>query len=340
MNLREKFEAAHPQVFYLDESRHEALQSFLQEKDWLSEDEPLVKLEKPGEGNMNKVLRAITNRRSFILKQSRPWVAKYPQVPAPVERVKKEYRFYQLIAEAPELSHSMPALIASDEAQLMLTLEDLGEGADYSFLYQDEKRLADEELSVLLQFISKLHSLKKGSNELDNQEMKHLNHEHIFVFPYLKENGFDLDEVQPGLQSVSLRYKTHKPLKQKINELGEIYLQEHNCLLHGDYYPGSWLKVSDGIRIIDPEFAHFGRAEFDLGVFTAHLRLSKHPDDVLRKVLQLYQQPTGFDDKLCRAFAGVEVLRRLIGLAQLPLNLSLEEKDQLMQAAEEAIMQW
>jgi len=44
-----------------------------------SEKEEVISMKKPGEGNMNVVLRIITNERSFILKQSRPYVEKYQQ---------------------------------------------------------------------------------------------------------------------------------------------------------------------------------------------------------------------------------------------------------------------
>jgi 5-methylthioribose kinase len=32
----------------------------------------------------------------------------------------------------------------------------------------------------------------------DTTGMHTLNHEHIFEFPFLEENGFDLDQIQPG----------------------------------------------------------------------------------------------------------------------------------------------
>jgi len=161
--------------------------------------------------------------------------------------------------------------------------------------------------------------------------MKTLNHEHIFVFPYQLDNGFDLDQVQAGLQSLSFKYKQNEKLKSIITELGRIYLQNDTVLLHGDYYPGSWLKVADGLRLIDPEFSYFGKAEFDLGVMLAHLKMSRHTDVAVDQVLKHYEKPRGFEDHLMWAFAGVEMMRRIIGLAQLPLSLSLKEKESLLE---------
>lgn len=47
-------------------------------------DEVVEGVEREGEGNMNCVVRVMTSRRSFILKQSRPWVEKYPGFAAPL----------------------------------------------------------------------------------------------------------------------------------------------------------------------------------------------------------------------------------------------------------------
>ena len=49
---------------------------------FLKKNEVLIDKEIPGEGNMNIVIRLITNQRSFILKQSRSFVVKYPKLSA------------------------------------------------------------------------------------------------------------------------------------------------------------------------------------------------------------------------------------------------------------------
>jgi 5-methylthioribose kinase len=44
------------------------------------------------------------DRSSYILKQARPWVVKYPHLPAPVERVPVEAAFYEVAAPAEEVA--------------------------------------------------------------------------------------------------------------------------------------------------------------------------------------------------------------------------------------------
>jgi 5-methylthioribose kinase len=49
--------------------------------------------------------------------------------------------------------------------------------------------------------------------------------------------------------------------------------------------------------------------------------------------MEYYNFPDGFDQRKLAGFAGTEILRRLIGVAQLPLSLTLTEKVQTMERA-------
>ena len=121
-------------------------------------------------------------------------------------------------------------------------------------------------------------------------------------------------------------------MKAAVSELGNLYLETSKTLIHGDYYPGSWLKVPAGVKVIDPEFSFMGRAEFDLGVLMAHLKMSQN-ETLINEALSYYHRPNGFDESMMWGFAGTEILRRLLGLAQLPLSMSLTEKEELMHIA-------
>ena len=336
MTLNQQFSDQHPSTFFLDEHVTPKLTDLLRSLHWLHPDEEIVALQKPGEGNMNVVFRVITDRRTFILKQARPYVQKYPQVAAPIERIGVEAQFYKLISTNETLSNFSPNLIGYDADNFLLALEDLGDGADFTFLYQPGQTLATPALESLMQFLSALHRIQAGpamATFPDNRAMRLLNHEHIFNFPFRHDTVFDLDTVQPGLQALSLPYKNNETLKSKIAQLGDVYLQPGPVLIHGDYYPGSWLTVSGGTKVIDPEFGFFGRAEFDLGVMLAHLKLAQQGSVVQERALSLYQSPTDFDPALMRAFIGTEILRRLLGLAQLPVSLSLAQKEALLEEA-------
>ena len=320
----------------LDKKNISAITAYLQSRQLINADETVLHAEKPGEGNMNYVLRITLPQRSLILKQARPYVEKYPSIPAPEERVIIEGEFYKLVQENAALKSSMPAIFEVDKANHILVLEDLGEAKDFTFLYQQSNQLSLKEAKALSKFISVLHNSSKpgGVNELmANRKLRALNHEHIFMYPLMVDNGFDLNSIQQGLQELAMPFKNNEALKQAAKELGAVYLKDGDTLLHGDYYPGSWLKTGNGVKVIDPEFCFYGAREFDLGVMMAHLKMAQQADEITGLVLSSYQKPDGFDDDLFRAFIGMEIIRRIIGLAQLPLTLTLAQKESLLDEA-------
>lgn len=309
------------------------LTRFLRKQKWIGGDDDVIAVEKPGEGNMNMVIRVITRQQRLILKQSRPYVQKYPQVPAPAERTLTEGAFYRAVSDT-KVGANMPRFVGLDEENLILAVEDLGEGSDYTFVYGKTARLSQRELEQLVNYLNLLHHKTAVPGSFpDNLPLRKLNHEHLFVFPFMQDNGFNLDSVQLGLQELSTSYKANKALKGKLNELGKIYLSSGPTLLHGDFYPGSWLQTPEGVRVIDPEFSYSGHASYDLGIFLAHLMMAGSSEADCSLVLTSYQEDRNFDDELRIRFTGMEILRRIIGLAQLPLDLTLSEKETLLKQA-------
>ncbi len=328
-------------MFLLKVAKPEELTKYLQQQEWISTAETIVAVSKAGQGNMNYVLRADTGRRTIILKQSRGYAEKYPQIPAPANRVTIEARFYQKIAEQIELKQMMPGLIGIDDENNIMALEDLGSAKDYTFLYNLKKLLSTEEITTTVTWLHVLHNRLKrstGDTALSNREMRLLNHEHIFNFPFQKNNGLNLDTVQKGLQAIAMPYKNDPLLKKKVEELGILYLSDGPYLLHGDFYPGGWLHTATGIKIIDAEFCFYGLREFDLAVMTAHLYLTKHDETFLSVIKNSYPAFHELNIDILNGFTGTEIMRRLLGLAQLPVKLTLTEKEHLLKKARQLIM--
>jgi 5-methylthioribose kinase len=294
---------------------------------WLSADNPVAALEVAGEGNMNLTLRAQCQRGTLILKQSRDHVAKYPTIPAPVERLDVEAAFYQAVSGHPAIAGQMPQLIGYDAPNHLLALEDLGPSNDFSSRYGDAgEQSTQPELPAaeLLGWLAELHSLRAGDTNnaqvFANQAMRELNHAHIFVIPLQADNGLELPEQRAA---VAQRLCRDTRLAAAAQALGSLYLapaQPDSRLLHGDFYPGSWLALADGIRVIDVEFAFFGAREFDLGVFAAHCVMTGSDPEQAIRLLRQYPDRTSCDQPLIEAFAGMEIIRRLLGVAQLPIT--------------------
>ncbi len=314
------------------------LSTFLKSKKWIGETEKIVRLEKPGEGNMNLVARAATDwGRTLILKQASPFVQKYPTIAAPVERVFVENRFYELASERAETAAFLPKTIGFDAENHLLALEDLGAASDFLWVYQKGKSLQKEDAASAAAFLSRLHGLdfdrKTRADFPKNLALRQLNAQHLFHFPFSDATGFDLDSVQKGLASAARPFQKNGRLKRSMAALERRYLGAGRRLLHGDFYPGSWLSTEKGFRAIDPEFCFFGPPEYDFGVFLAHLEMAQSPADSFAAAQNGYARPAFFDEKLAEKFAAMEIFRRLIGLAQLPVELSVDEKKVLLARA-------
>ena len=106
--------------------RTDALQDFLAGQGWIQEGERVLDAERAGEGNMNRTLRARTGRRTLILKQSCNYCAKFPEIPAPIERIETEVEFYRVAARSTELAARMPKVLAFAPEHHLALLEDLG----------------------------------------------------------------------------------------------------------------------------------------------------------------------------------------------------------------------
>jgi len=322
---------------FIDPGDLAGLERYAKARGFIPEGETLRSAAKAGEGNMNLALRLTTDDSSVILKQSRPWVEKYPQIPAPADRALVEIAFYEHARARPVLRDAMPRLLGADSDARVIVLEDLGEAQDFTPLYRGDV-LSEPDLEALVAYLATLHepwSLEPGIFE--NRDMRALNHEHIFRLPLDADNGLDLDAFTPGLKDAAEPLLKDRAYVERVRALGETYLADGDVLVHGDYFPGGWLRTRQGVRIIDPEFCFIGPAAFDVGFMIGHLYLACQPEKVVDRVLALYPE-SGAIERLARQFAGVEIMRRLIGVAQLPTHLDLEKKQALLERSRKLVL--
>jgi 5-methylthioribose kinase len=65
----------------------------------------------------------------------------------------------------------------------------------------------------------------------------------------------------------------------------------------------------------------------------AHVMLADQGKQTLIKIWNSYNPPAQFDHRLLSAFTGVEIMRRIMGIAQLPLSMIVEAKAGLLKIA-------
>jgi len=313
----------------------ESVQTYLAQQGWIEDGEQVAGASRAGEGNMNRTVRITTDRRSLILKQSLPYCAKFPEILAPIERIETEVGFYSIARRNAALAAVMPRILGFAPKDHLACIEDLGEGSDLLSLYAGDSLLPGE-LETLCSLAHALHSMpitQDESRALENRAMRILNHEHIFDLPLRPENGLDLDSITDGLQAVAEEAKRDDRFVKGVSGFGLLYLNSTGpSLLHGDYYPGSFLRTTRGLAIIDPEFAFPGPPEFDLSVLVAHMIFAGgDAAQTVDRVLACYGESV--DTSLLKGFAAAELMRRTLGVSQLPLRLGLEAKRALIEQA-------
>lgn len=292
--------------------------------------ETITKVSKAGEGNMNLVLRVETTRQSLIVKQARPWVEKYPDIPASDERILSEIEFYRRVSDSSAIRAAMPSILASQPQQRVMVMEDLGAANDHTSLYQTNTDSVEVNavFQQAIDWVTKLHEL-----DLDDKRgigcagLLQLNHQHMFSIPLNNPPAIDLEQVCSGLTKASRTLCADDSVRSEMERLGEIYLEGGGPLLHGDYYPGSWLKTEHGFRVIDTEFCFCGPREYDLGVLAAHWIFcgSEANETTIDRVCT---DLSGVSRPLIFGFAGTELIRRLIGVGQLPLDADISRRIQ------------
>ncbi len=329
-DLRTTFESTHPDVMLLEATDRDGVEAYLLSRCLAIPADGPARVERAGEGNMNLTLRVSLRGRRFILKQGRPWVEKYDHIAAPWGRTLVEAGFYRAVEGVPAVGGRLPRLLDVDAQNHVLVLEDLGMCGDFTSMYQGQS-ISDGALRDLLAWLSALGKVRAPmlTEDLANRGMRELNHEHIFALPLRDGNDLDLDGITPGLSSEAEQLKNDAAYVRHVEELGDCYLADGPTLVHGDYFPGSWMRTSAGVRIIDPEFCFMGAPEFDYGVLLAHCVLAGADQRHFIEVLGA-AAVEGLEHDLLLGFAGVEIMRRLIGVAQLPLRADLDRKRRLL----------
>ena len=320
----------------------ENLEQHIRSLGWLEAGDSVISVGQAGNGNMNCTLRVKLNSGSCIIKQARPWVEKYPNIAAPVSRADVEAAFYSFTSSFEEVSRFMPTLKAFDTTTKTLMIQDLGCAQDFTDLYSSDRGKL-KILPELCRWLSNLHRISVPENirkEFVNREMRALNSQHLFHFPLQNQNGMDLDSITIGLGALAAELIDDQDYVKAVKALAEIYEEDGTVLLHGDFYPGSWLRdlKSEQFWIIDSEFCFMGSAEFDIGILLAHLILSGESTNFALKVFDLYPSLPQFEPELALRFAGVEVMRRVIGIAQLPLESDVDKKSELIEFSKKLIL--
>ena len=319
--------------------RHEEIRIF--------EPETQLHIEEIGDGNLNTVYRvsdAARPERSLVLKHAPPYIKILgPDYPLSTERLIYESRALEIYNQL--VSGTVPAQYDFDEEVSVIAMEDLRDAS----VLRDDLIAGSVDTSIAEQvgrFMGVVHSQTYVNNvpaataqhyrqQFANATMQSITADYVFTFPFTEhETNFWTPELEPDVQQL----KADTDFLQQAAHLKHIFLTAQQGITHGDLHTGSVLVQDNTAKVIDAEFAFYGPVGFDLGLYWANYLLSffSHQDTLrvqsalkaaVEQVWDTYTAEFTMADAGSKSeilgnifrdavgFAGLEMLRRLIGAA-------------------------
>jgi 5-methylthioribose kinase len=302
-----------------------------------------------GDGNLNRVFRVSSDTSSVVVKQALPYL-KVAGENWPLTRDRARIERHAL-AEHDKLAPGLlPDVLDFDEDMSAIIFEDLHGYESWRELLVAGRespgvatRVGRYCASVLLgtsYLIQPSRQRKQLRSQFTYSELCLVTEDLIFTAPYIDatSNRFD-----PQAADLARALRTNRALRMAAAELRFVFKTRDEALIHGDLHTGSVLIGPADSRVIDLEFAFFGPFGFDPGLLLANLALahiahSCQGDHAFADVVSGYAREfwAALTDEARRQwsptepwyhrfvsslladaarFAGLEMVRRIVGLA-------------------------
>jgi 5-methylthioribose kinase len=281
-----------------------------------------------GDGNLNLVFVVKGPAGALVVKQALPYVRMVgPSWPLSLSR--SGFELSALVEQARWGAAFVPEVYDSDEAMALIVMEYL---ASHQVLRREliagrrhplVGQHVGQFLASVLFHTSDLHlsageKRRRSGQYLGNIAMCKISEDLIFDEPYFAAPMNR--HTAPALNSAAAALRQDLELKLAAQEMKWRFLNQPECLVHGDLHTGSVMVNAQDTRMIDPEFAFYGPMGFDIGLFIAHLliafmaRAGREPvlherhaqrEYLLRQIMQLWQTfAEGFAQNWRRRAAG------------------------------------
>ncbi|MGX6442156.1 S-methyl-5-thioribose kinase [Neobacillus sp. K501] len=340
------------QEIYKPLTENDAIQLAISLK--LFDENPDLTCTEIGDGNLNLVFHIVESKsgKGIIIKQALPYAKVVGESwPLTLKRAKIEADALKVFGHiVPDL---VPEVYFTNDVLAITIMEDLSHltiartgfinGETYPLLSKDLGEFLAKVLFYTSDYALGPELKKEQVAKFINPDLCHITEDLIFSDPYFDA---ETNEFEEGLRQDVEAIWHDEDLKFHVAVLRKSFLTEAEALLHGDLHTGSVFADNQETKVIDPEFAFYGPAGFDIGqvfanllfqvivnhekseVFVHHVEnfwtvfekqfsslwVSENKDLLsksnlfLNHVLSKY-----FEDAV--GFAGCELIRRTIGLA-------------------------
>jgi 5-methylthioribose kinase len=356
MKLTPKESGAYQKHFLMDT---EAIKQYVVERLGAFPSGTPIEVSEIGDGNINYVFRVVNQatQESLIIKQA-DILLRSSGRPLDIERNRIEAEILRLQNElAPQF---VPEVYYYDQKMYALTMEDVSAYQNMRYELIDKQIFPDfsekiaEFLARTLLLTSDLvldRDVKKQRvKDFINPEMCDISEDLVFTEPY--DDYKQRNIVTAGNEDfIRENLYENEPLQVEVALLRHNFMNNAQSLLHGDLHTGSIFINQTGVKVIDPEFAFYGPAGYDIGNVLAHLyfpmvknlfdptvdqafhqwskqTISDVYDKVKLKLSALYDEAVTFSlyknqvfkDTMIQeivtdavGYAGTEIIRRVVG---------------------------
>ena len=309
-------------------------------------------VQQSGEGKINGVFFVTGDKSSVVLKQGLPWVRVLPDWELTAERVGREARLLDRWSEFnPEY---VPELWQYDDRAHVLAMENLSGYEllrDVLAVSAGDPGIGDAVGVMLARTAFHTSALWLSTSELQqavragqNPEMSQLMEDVVFTMPF---SDSDQNVTEPELVAHRDGLLADPEVIRAVGHLKWVFATRQEALIHGDLHAGSLMVQGRDTRVIDAEFGRYGPLAWDLGAFWAHLKIAaeihdtreRHEDAAATRELVVRSWCSFHTEMvhllgaaeprfplsaaadwiaetriLATRFAGIEVLRRIVGV--------------------------
>ncbi|MBO0459224.1 S-methyl-5-thioribose kinase [Enterococcus hulanensis] len=276
MKMTPRESAAYQEHFLMDTQR---IKQYVMEKLGVFPTDAPLTVTEIGDGNINYVFRVVNEatQESLIIKQADVLLRSSGR-PLAIDRNRIEAEILRLQNDlAPQF---VPEVYYYDQKMHALTMEDVSDYQNMRYELIDKKVFPNfseeiaEYLSRTLLLTSDLvldRGVKKQRvKEFINPEMCDISEDLVFTEPY--DDYKQRNILTPGNERfVRENLYENEPLQAEVALLRNNFMNNAQSLLHGDLHTGSIFINPSGLKVIDPEFAFYGPAGYDIGNVLAHL---------------------------------------------------------------------
>ena len=325
-----------------------------------------------GDGNINYVFRAKdSSGKSIIIKQADKF-ARSTGSAADTDRNRIEAQILQL--ESKLSPRHIPTVYLYDPIMCCVVMQDVGDHKNLRYALMDHEiypTLAQDMGEFLADTLIPTSDLwldpkekKDMVKDYINPSMCAISERLVFSEPYTNAMGSN-KPFGPNASWLEQELYQDPALKLAAAKLESGFMDNAQALIHGDLHSGSIFVKQGSTMVLDPEFAYFGPAGYDIGNVIAHFAIAwaaaeasmeesqekaeylAYLEDCMDRAVTVFREKalvlaakadypmfSGADYQRwfieemvadAAGFAGTEIIRRVIGSAKVKDITSLED---------------